>query len=189
VAGQFVSRVFVVLLRKRFPQKPNLQTAAVLSVKLGMVMRKIYTFVLLLLFSANTLSEEKYSYFENGPYRFDEANSYLVLIPAVDLSSSEFKTNIEEVLSSLASKAKTKKFSARIFDNNEALNYYLSSVVKKGAMNKSGEKSLEAHLVAVYTGELSTNWAKYTLDFFPSAFTENSKVGKYVDTIEFEPKI
>jgi hypothetical protein len=32
VAGQFVSRVFVVLLRKRFPQKPNLQTAAVLSV-------------------------------------------------------------------------------------------------------------------------------------------------------------
>jgi membrane-associated HD superfamily phosphohydrolase len=34
VAGQFVSRVFVVLLRKRFPQKPNLQAAAVLSVKL-----------------------------------------------------------------------------------------------------------------------------------------------------------
>jgi hypothetical protein len=33
VAGQFVSRVFVVLLRKKFPQKPNLQTAAVLSVK------------------------------------------------------------------------------------------------------------------------------------------------------------
>jgi hypothetical protein len=32
VAGQFVSRVFVVLLRKRFPQKRNLQTAAVLSV-------------------------------------------------------------------------------------------------------------------------------------------------------------
>jgi hypothetical protein len=32
VAGQFVSRVFVVLLRKRFPQKHNLQTAAVLSV-------------------------------------------------------------------------------------------------------------------------------------------------------------
>jgi hypothetical protein len=32
VAGQFVSRVFVVLLRKNFPQKHNLQTAAVLSV-------------------------------------------------------------------------------------------------------------------------------------------------------------
>jgi hypothetical protein len=32
VAGQFVSRVFVVLLRKRFPQNHNLQTAAVLSV-------------------------------------------------------------------------------------------------------------------------------------------------------------
>jgi hypothetical protein len=35
VAGQFVSRVFVVLLRKRFPQKRNLQTAAVLSVRRG----------------------------------------------------------------------------------------------------------------------------------------------------------
>ena len=144
---------------------------------------------MLLLFSANTLSEEKYSYFENGPYRFDEAKSYLVLIPAIDLSSSEFKTNIQEVLSSLASKAKTKKFSARIFDNNEALNYYLSSVVKKGAMNKLGEKSLETHLVAAYTGELSTNWAKYTLSFFPSAFEESPNVGKHVDTIEFEPKI
>jgi hypothetical protein len=33
VAGQFVSRVFVVLLRKRFPQNHNLQTAAVLSVR------------------------------------------------------------------------------------------------------------------------------------------------------------
>jgi hypothetical protein len=32
VAGHFVSRVFVVLLRKRFPQNHNLQTAAVLSV-------------------------------------------------------------------------------------------------------------------------------------------------------------
>jgi hypothetical protein len=32
VAGQFVSRLFVVLLRKSIPQKTNLQTAAVLSV-------------------------------------------------------------------------------------------------------------------------------------------------------------
>ena len=32
VAGQFLSRAFVVLLRKSIPQKTNLQTAAELSV-------------------------------------------------------------------------------------------------------------------------------------------------------------
>jgi hypothetical protein len=34
---QFVSRLFVVLLRKSFPQKTNLQTAAELSVTWGLV--------------------------------------------------------------------------------------------------------------------------------------------------------
>jgi hypothetical protein len=49
VAGQFVSRVFVVLLRKRFPQNHNLQTAAVLSVTRGNM--KILASILFYLFS------------------------------------------------------------------------------------------------------------------------------------------
>jgi hypothetical protein len=67
VAGQFVSRVFVVLLRKRFPQKPNLQTAAVLSVTvLGSInshMCKFITFLALFLFSEVALADSKWVFY------------------------------------------------------------------------------------------------------------------------------
>lgn len=45
----------------------------------------------------------------------------------------------------------------------------------------------EIHNVAIFSGELKTNIYPNTLSFFPATFTDNKIVGKYVETIEFNP--
>jgi hypothetical protein len=72
-AGQFVNRSFVVLLRKRFPQNYNLQTAVVRGVIKGDSMKNILVIVLMpLLFSCKTQDSIK------DPYSFGSAKQFAV---------------------------------------------------------------------------------------------------------------
>ncbi|PIS33008.1 MAG: hypothetical protein COT39_00840, partial [Parcubacteria group bacterium CG08_land_8_20_14_0_20_48_21] len=58
----------------------------------------------------------------------------------------------------------------------------LGRVLTKAEMDKVGES-----LVAQFSGQLETDIYLNTLSFFPGTFTDNPKVGKYVETIEYNP--
>jgi len=58
----------------------------------------------------------------------------------------------------------------------------LGRILTKPEMDKQG-----LHLVATFFGELATDIHPNSLAFFPSTFMDNPKVGKYVESMEFNP--
>ncbi|GAB2196442.1 hypothetical protein [Sessilibacter sp. MAH4] len=139
---------------------------------------------LLFIFSAQiSFAQESYLLIENNSKRFDGSPSYLVLIDELGADKGEVVDTVQLIINSISQKIGSKKFSARIFDNKEALNIYSS-----GDWAEDKKDLISVHLLATYTGELSTNWSKYTVNYFPSAFSDHPIVGKYVSTSLYEPK-
>ena len=58
----------------------------------------------------------------------------------------------------------------------------LGRILTKNEMEQVG-----LHIVSTFSGELTTNLYKNQLDFFPASSSDNAKVGKYVESIEFNP--
>lgn len=140
---------------------------------------------LLFIFSSQiSFAQESYLLIESNTKRFDSAPSYLVLINELGADKGEVVDTVQLMINSISQKIGSKKFSARIFDNKEALNIYFS-----GVLQADKEDLISVHLLATYTGELSTNWSKYTINYFPSAFSDHPIVGKYITTSLYEPKI
>ena len=121
--------------------------------------------------------------------RFDGGINYYVLIPSINLSNAKFKDDIKEIVRDIV-KQKGGKISVDIFDDREALNimYHQYGDMTLNRTRTTAEDALVAqHSIASFSGELSTDFYSNTLHFFISAESSTPKVGKYVETIEFNP--
>ena len=118
--------------------------------------------------------------------RYDGGKIYYILIDPVKLSDASFKDDIKVIINNIV-KEKGTKISVNIYDKKAALesSYDEASYQKIPTQKENVED--EIHNVAIFSGELKTNIYPNTLSFFPATFTDNKTVGKYVETIEFNP--
>lgn len=141
-----------------------------------------------------TKSEEiKLPKYEIG-YEIDKYHdgviSYFILIDPVNLSNDNFKTDIKNIVNKIV-KEKGSKIFIDFVDNKNILDleyksHYgsntLGRILTKDEMDKLG-----LHLIASFTGEFKSGSYLNSLSFFPATFKDNPKVGKYVESIEFNP--
>lgn len=138
----------------------------------------------------DTTSKKEYEivYTINGK-RYDGGSNYYVLIPAINPSSNDFKNDIEAIINDIV-KAKGKKVSIDIFDSRDALDilYKQYGDMSLGRPRTDAEnENLARHSIAGFSGDLETDIFLNTLYFFPSAMSDHVIVGKYVETIEYNP--
>lgn len=124
--------------------------------------------------------------------RFDKAPSYFVLIDKVDSASDKFKEDIKSLVNKIVTE-KGAKINIEILDDKNTLELMYKSHYGVNTLgrilNKSERGQLEKHSIASFSGELGTDYQAYfnTLYFFPSTSKKNSKIEKYVETIEYNP--
>jgi len=128
--------------------------------------------------------------YEVSNKRYDGGKNFFVLVDRIDLSNLDFKNSIKEIITEIV-KNKGEKISIYFVNNKEILdliykshygNNSLGRVLTKVEMDKVGES-----LIAQFSGQLETDVYFNTLSFFPGTFTDNSNVGKYVETVEYNP--
>lgn len=128
--------------------------------------------------------------YEVSDKRYDGGKNFYVLSDKIDLSTADFKNDVKEMVDEIV-KNKGGKISIDFVNNKETLdliykshygNNTLGRILTKAEMDKVGES-----LVAQFSGQLETDIYLNTLSFFPGTFTDNPKVGKYVETIEYNP--
>jgi hypothetical protein len=138
----------------------------------------------------NSISVPKYQVIKEITTRFDKAPSLYIKIDPIDLNNSKFKDDVKVIIKDIALKH-GKKFSAHIYDDQSALELSFKEygdMSLQRPLNKKEQIRLAEHYISSYTGELSTNFASYTIDFFPATINTDKKVGKYVEFgLEFEP--
>lgn len=122
--------------------------------------------------------------------RYDGGVNYYVLIDPVNLANDGFKNDVQAITKQIV-KDKGSKISIDFLDDKSVLeleykSHYgantLGRILTKPEMDKQG-----LHLVATFSGELAADIYPNSLAFFPSTFTDNPKVGKYVESMEFNP--
>lgn len=121
--------------------------------------------------------------------RYDGGDEHYVLIDPVDLSTDQFKEDIKVLVRALV-KEKGKKQSFEFHDSRESLDisYKQYGDMSLGRPRTSEEdKILAVHYIAAFSGQLETGIYKNTLQFFLATFKDNPDVGKYVETLEFNP--
>ena len=126
--------------------------------------------------------------YELSNKRYDGGKNYYVLIDPVDLSSDSFKNDIKTIAKKIVAK-KDNKISIEIHDKKATLDlsYKQYGDMSLGrVLNQSELDERAIHLIADYSGDLETNIYLNSLSFFPGAFEDNAKVGKYLETIEFD---
>lgn len=127
-------------------------------------------------------------------------DEYYVKIDPLDLDNDNFKSKVKLVVSAIAKDKQTTDFMAKIFTDSSVLAYknnatsYYQDLVDTGVVTDSlaewtkqmEQKSATAH-IASYTGgfdytttKTSTASGAYKISWFPSTFTDNGTVGKYV---------
>lgn len=121
--------------------------------------------------------------------RYDGGINYYVFIDPVDLSNNNFKNDIKNLIKKIVSD-KSKKISVDICDKREVLDlvykeYGDNSFTKPLTKDEENERAI--HYIATFDGELKTGGYFNTLSFYAATFTDNPIVGKYVETIEFNP--
>ncbi len=141
----------------------------------------------------NTPKSPKLSYKIIHEYhiRVDGAITYYVFVNSVDLSNDGFKGRIKSTIDDITAK-KGKKISIEFFNDKDVLEmYYKSPYVTAEIdrdLSKSQHNQINTSLIASFDGQLSTGGFFNTLSFFPSAFDETPKIGKYVDVIGYDPQ-
>ncbi len=126
--------------------------------------------------------------YELSNIRYDGGKNFYVLINSIDLASDNFKNDIKTIVKKIVAE-KGNKISIKIHDKKATLDlsYKQYGDMSLGRMlNQSELDEIAIHLVADYSGNLETNIYLNTLSFFSGAFTDNAKVGKYLETIEFD---
>jgi hypothetical protein len=128
--------------------------------------------------------------YEVGNKRYDGGKNFYVLIDGIDLDNASFKDEIKKIVDEIV-KVKGGKIGIDFINNKEVLDLIYNShygintldrILTKTEMDKIGTS-----LVAQFSGQLKTDIYLNTLSFFPGTFTDNPKVGKYVETIEYNP--
>lgn len=127
-------------------------------------------------------------------------DEYYIKIDPLDFSNDSFKTQVKLVVSAIAKDKHTTDFMAKIFTDSSVLAYknnatsYYQDLHDTGVVTtdmaqwtKEMEAKSETTYVASYTGGFNYNQAKpstsddaYKISWFPSTFTDNGTVGKYV---------
>jgi len=134
----------------------------------------------------------KYEILHETIKRYDKAPSYFVLIDEVNLSNDNFKEDIKNLINKIVTE-KGGKISIDILDNKNAIDLFYKSHYGANTLgrilNKSELAQLEKHSVASFSGELDTDMYPNTLYIFPSASESTTKVGKYVEIIEYKPLV
>lgn len=122
--------------------------------------------------------------------RYDGGINYIILVDPVNIKDDIFKEDIKNITKQLV-KDKGSKISIDILDDKKTLELYNESHYGKGTLDRILTKQemdmVGLHLVASFSGQLETMIYSNSLAFFPGTFTDNPKVGKYVQTIEFNP--
>ncbi len=122
--------------------------------------------------------------------RYDGGINYIILVDPVNIKNDIFKEDIKNITKQLV-KDKGSKISIDILDDKKTLELYNESHYGKGTLDRILTKQemdmVGLHLVASFSGQLETMIYPNSLAFFPGTFTDNPKVGKYVQTIEFNP--
>lgn len=122
--------------------------------------------------------------------RYDSGANYYVLINSVNLANDNFKNDIKEITKQIT-KEKGSKISIDFVDNKEILDleyksHYGSNTLGR-ILSKEETDKIGLHLIATFDGNMQTGIYPNTLMFFPATFKDNSKVGKYLETTEFNP--
>jgi hypothetical protein len=137
------------------------------------------------------ISKLSYKIIHEYHIRTDGAITYYVLINGVDLSNDGFKSRIKSTIDDITAK-KGKKISIEFLNDKDVLElYYKSPYVTAKTdrdLSKSQHNQINTSLIASFDGQLSTGSFFNTLSFFPSAFDETPKIGKYVDVIGYDPQ-
>lgn len=121
--------------------------------------------------------------------RYDGGIIYYVVIDPVDLSSEAFKNNIKDLTNKIT-KEKGGKISIEFFDSEVTSDVHYKEYVEMSLTpqeTKDAQADMGIHYVASFSGELESGIYKNSLMFFPGTFKSNQTVGKYVDTIEYNP--
>jgi hypothetical protein len=128
--------------------------------------------------------------YEVSDKRYDGGKNFYVLVDKIDLSTADFKNDIKKMVDEIV-KIKGGKIGIDFVNNKETLDLIYKShygsntlgrILTKAEMDKVGES-----LVTQFSGQLEIGIYLNTLSFFPGTFTDNPKVGKYVETIEYNP--
>ncbi len=120
----------------------------------------------------------------------DGVISYFVLIDPVNLSNDNFKNDVKNIVNKIV-KEKGSKIFIDFVDNKDVLDleyksHYGSNTLGR-ILTKDEIDKLGLHLIASFAGEFKSGSYLNSLSFFPATFTDNPKVGKYIENIEFNP--
>ncbi|OBB33578.1 hypothetical protein A5792_10675 [Mycolicibacterium peregrinum] len=118
----------------------------------------------------------QYSVVKETSTRYDNRPTYLVVIAPVSPDTDTFKQDVKGVVQDLASK-NGPDFSTSIFDDQSV------------AVAESTDDRRARHLIAMYSGGLSTALYPYSISWFPASFTDTPTVGQWVDTEEWNPGV
>ena len=122
--------------------------------------------------------------------RYDGAVNYILLIDPVNTQNDSFKEDMKNIVRHMV-KEKGQKISVDILDDKSTLELFNESHYGKGTLDriltKAELEKVGLHLIASFSGQLATDIYPNALSFFPGNFKNNPKIGKYVETIEFNP--
>ncbi len=128
--------------------------------------------------------------YEVSNKRYDGGKNFYVLVNDINLNNDGFKNDIKKIVDEIV-KTKGGKIGIDFINNKEVLDLYYKSHYGSNTLgrilNKSEVDKVGQSLVAKFSGELKADIYLNTLSFFPGTFTDDPKVGKYVETIEYNP--
>lgn len=131
----------------------------------------------------------KYEIVQELTIRYDGGKSFYVLIDSVSLENADFKNGIKAVVEKIVSE-KGNKISVDILDDKATMDLYYRSHYASNqlgrVMSVSERNQIGIHLIASYNGEFEMGTYLNGLDFFPGANEDDLKVGKYVESLEFD---
>ncbi|WP_168124009.1 hypothetical protein [Paenibacillus sp. HB172176] len=123
--------------------------------------------------------------------RFDKGTNLYVLLNPVNLDEpTKLFSDIKLIINKLI-KEYEPKTSIDFFDKKEVLDleYKLYGDLSLGRNTTPEEnKERELHIIAGFSGDLTTDLYLNTLYLFPSADSSTPKVGKYVSIEEYNPE-
>jgi hypothetical protein len=122
--------------------------------------------------------------------RYDGGANYYVLISPTDLTNDNFKNDVKNIVNQIV-KEKGLKISIDFVDDKQVLDLEYKSHYGVNTLGriltKQETDQLGLHLIATFSGELKTGAYLNEIMFFPATFKDNPKVGKYVESFEFNP--
>lgn len=120
-------------------------------------------------------------------YRADGGTNLFVLVAPPNLSSTEYQNDLKQLVDYFVTKFGPKT-SIDFYDDKKALEIgYITNVSHSRMRTRQDEKILSTHSVASFSGDLEGMIYLNELDHFPATDTSNPKVGKFVDSEEYNP--